>query len=438
MKKKFVWIAAAALSAAMLAGCGSNEDTTAETESAAVAETETETAAEEKTYSEDAYLEGINAEDYVTLGEYKGIEVAVAPAEVTDEQVDSYIEQLRSSNPNRVEIKDRAVEEGDIANIDYVGKKDGEEFDGGSAEGYDLTIGSGSFIDGFEDGIIGMKTGETKDLNLTFPEEYQNADLAGQDVVFTVTLNGIYQEELPELNDEFVQSLEIEECSTVEELRQYCYDGLMEQAQSARDYNIETEVLNQMRENSEFQEVPQSMQERYYDRLESNLTMQASMYGMDLETLMLYMYGMSEDQYVEEMQTSAEQAAQQMIALKAIADKEGITVTEDEEKAELETYAANYGYESGDAYKEALGEGDGIKSFREYLLTEKVIDFLVENAVVTDAVEEETAAEETTAVEETATEETIEAETAAETQTADETETETQSAQETESETAAE
>lgn len=420
MKKFMLAVTAVSLSAMMLAGCGKEADkqesTAATEESSAAAETQTEVA--QKEYPEEAYLDNLNVGDYVTLGSYTGVEVSVEAPQVTDAQIDSYISNVQNNNKIKNEVTNRAVKEGDVTDISYVGKKDGEAFDGGTADNYELTIGSNSFIDGFEDGIIGMKTGETKDLNLTFPENYsQNADLAGAEVVFTVTLNKIYEEELPELNDEFVAGLGVENVSTVEEYKQYVSDNLMKTAQAQHDMQAESAILKAVCSNATVKDAPEAMTERYYDRLVSNLTYQASMYGFDLETFMLYGYGMTTEQYEEEMKVSAKEAAEQVMVLQAIAEKEGMTVSDEDMEKDIEESASNYGYESADAYKEALGAE--IKGYREYMMTEKVTAYLVEKAKVND-VEPETAQETAT---ETGTE--------TETQTASETaETESSSAAE--------
>ena len=242
MKKFAMVMTAVSLSALMLAGCGNkaeNTESTAAEESSQAAETETE----EKVYAEDSYVDNLNVADYVELGEYIGLEANMVTPYVSDEQVNSYIDSVLAQNMIKNEITDRAVAEGDIADISYVGKKDDVAFEGGTAENYELTIGSNTFIDGFEDGVVGMKIGETKDLNLTFPENYQSTELAGAEVVFTVTLNKIYEEELPVLNDEFVAGLEIEDVATVDAFRQYVYDNLMEQAQAQHDAEVESVVL---------------------------------------------------------------------------------------------------------------------------------------------------------------------------------------------------
>ena len=396
--KKFIRRAALAAACAALlgvfaAGCAKTEEDPAETvqESAGESAAEDGTAAAED-YGPEAYLNGITVSDYVTLGDYKGVKVSVDAAVVTDEYLDSYIDYVLQSNMLTTEVTDRPVQEGDIVNIDYEGKIDGVAFDGGTAEGYDLAIGSGSFIDGFEDGLIGAETGETRDVEVTFPEDYHGTDVAGKDAVFTVTVNSISVETLPELTDEFVQGLGVG-AETVEEYRQYAYDLLMEEQQANHDAEAEMAVLETVMNNAKLQDPPEDMTNRYYSRLIDNMNYYASMYGYDLETF-LSLNGTSEETIME----SAGNAAKQLITMQAIAEAEGIEVTDEELDEEIEANAVSMGYEDADAYREAL-DAEG---YREYMLTEKVLDFLLENAEVVDvepeaaeAAETETEAEET-------------------------------------------
>ena len=384
---------------ALMTGCGNADTDTAETTQESMAESETGTEAGTEDYGPEAYLSGINVADYVTLGEYKGIEVSVDAPVVTDEYLDSYIDYVLQSNMVTTEITDRPVEEGDIVNIDYEGKIDGVAFDGGTAQGYDLTIGSGTFIDGFEDGLIGAETGETVDVNVTFPENYQGEEVAGKDAVFTVTVNSISVETLPELTDEFVQGLDVG-VNTVEEYRQYAYDLLMEEEQATHDSNAEIAVLEAVMAGSQIQDPPEDMTNRYYNRIIDNMTYYASLYGYDLETF-LSMQGTSEDAIRE----SAVQAGQEIIVMQAIADAEGLSVTNEELDAEIETNAGSLGYDDVEEYRASLD----VEGYREYMMSEKVLDFLLENAVVTDVEPETEAAEAETA--ETAAEETQAAET---------------------------
>lgn len=405
-------LAGAALWGALMTGCGNADTDTAETTQESMAESETGTEAGTEDYGPEAYLSGINVADYVTLGEYKGIEVSVDAPVVTDEYLDSYIDYVLQSNMVTTEITDRPVEEGDIVNIDYEGKIDGVAFDGGTAQGYDLTIGSGTFIDGFEDGLIGAETGETVDVNVTFPENYQGEEVAGKDAVFTVTVNSISVETLPELTDEFVQGLDVG-VNTVEEYRQYAYDLLMEEEQATHDSNAEIAVLEAVMAGSQIQDPPEDMTNRYYNRIIDNMTYYASLYGYDLETF-LSMQGTSEDAIRE----SAAQAGQEIIVMQAIADAEGLSVTDEELDAEIETNAGSLGYDDVEEYRASLD----VEGYREYMMSEKVLNFLLENAVVTDVEPETETAEAETA--ETAAEETQAAETeTAETESTAETET---------------
>ena len=218
MKKKIAKVLVAGLIGLQLIGC-SNQNTANTEENKET----TETAENTEAASVSIYFNEINADEYVTLGDYKGLEVVSNVVTITDADVDAYIEYMLSMSGGALEeVTDRdVVENGDVANIDYIGKKDGVAFDGGTAEGYDLGIGTGTFIPGFEEGLVGVKKGETVDLNLTFPENYSAADLAGAEVVFTVTVNGIYKEVTPEFTDEYVAELGIENISTVEEYRAY-------------------------------------------------------------------------------------------------------------------------------------------------------------------------------------------------------------------------
>lgn len=327
-----------------------------------------------------AYLSGIKASDYVTLGEYKGIEVIQPEPEVTDEYVDSYIEYLRTQRSVLVEVTDRkTVQEGDTVNIDYAGYCDGVAFQGGTAQGADLTIGSGSFIEGFEEGLIGVNVGDTVSLDLTFPADYNpNPDLAGAAVTFEVTVNSISVSETPELTDELVKEFGIEECSTVEELRTYVYDAFYAEAVSLYEDAIASDITKAVMANSIFNEPPEKMVERYQNMLLESMTTQATSYGMNLDSFMMNYYGMDTDSYMEVFKEDATTMAQQYIMFQAIADAEGLTPTKEETAAAMEEQAAEFGYESVEKFKEEVGE----EVFYEYLVSDKTMEFLKSNAVI--------------------------------------------------------
>ena len=364
-------------------------------------------------FDENGYLKGVTAADYVNLpDDYADITISADLGQVSEDDITNYINtNVLASFATDTQVTDRAAADGDTVNIDYVGRIDGVAFDGGDSQGngYDLTLGSGTFIDGFEDGVIGMKKDETKDLNLTFPEDYSNTDLAGADVVFTVTVNHVYEETDAVLDDAFVAARNIDGVSTVAEYRQYVYDNLMSSAKSQQETELERNVLEAVTANATFKETPEEMVSRYYDRLVKNLTATASMYGIDLETFMSYSYGLAADEYEDELQKSAQSAAEQIMVMQAIAEKEGLTLTDEELQADLESSASEYGYDSVDAYEEAVGD---LRGYKEYLMSEKVTKYLIENANVT----------ETEASTEEATEETTETETETTTETATEAE----------------
>lgn len=351
MKKKIVLLAGIMAVVSMLTACGGSNDK--------------------------AYLDGIKAKDYVKLGEYKGIEVTQAQPEVTEEYRDSYISYLLKMNP------DRGVIDGDTVNINYVGTKDGVAFDGGTANGSNLTIGSGQFIPGFEEGLIGAKIGETKDLNLTFPENYKNADLAGKAVVFNVTINSIMAAEAQELTDAYVQTLGIE-CNTVAEYKEFVDKMLMEQEQLSYDQNVEMAISDAVITKCEFtKEPPQEMVDRYSETLTKNLTAEAQSYGKTLEEYMMLYFGMDASTYKEEMNNQGKKSAQQSIMFQAIADAENLNITDDELQSEMETMATDAGYDSVDEFKKIVDD----KGYKEYMMIEKVMELLKENAVISDVEE---------------------------------------------------
>lgn len=350
MKKKIAILAVTAMLAGMLTGCSKNA----------------------------TYLSEITAKDYVTLGEYKGIEVTVEEPAVADEYVDAYIDYVLSQNAVSTDITDRPVEEGDVVNIDYAGYKDGVAFDGGTAQGQTLEIGSGRFIPGFEDGLIGANIGDEVSLDLTFPEDYTNEELAGAAVTFEVKINGISVVEVPELNDEYVQGLGIEGCSTAQEYRDYIYEIFYADAVSTYNRTLKSEITDAVLANCVFKEIPEKMVDRYYDVVTDSMSAAAVSYNMDLATYMQSYYGLDAESYPETFREEAKNMAQQYIMLQAIADVEDLNLTEEEIAQSMEEKAASYGYESVEQFKEETDT----ETFGEYLMAEKVMEFLIDNAVI--------------------------------------------------------
>lgn len=271
-------------------------------------------------------------------------------------------------------ITDRAVVLGDTVNIDYVGKKDDVAFQGGTASGATLEIGSGRFIEGFEDGLVGAMPGETRDLELAFPEGYDNAELAGQAVVFTVTVNFI----LPtEYSDEVVASIGVPDITTVEEMRQFVHDYLETNAQNNYRVTLENTVLDSLVKGCVFQELPETIVEKYRNNVQAGLEMDSASMGVDMETYCLYNYSMDLESFLSQY---AEVAAKQSLAVQAVANAENLNITDEELQENLEQYAAQGGY---DTVEDFLGELDR-EEYREYFMFEKVLEFLTQNAQITE------------------------------------------------------
>lgn len=376
MKRVLSIALAGILTMSVLAGCGDSADS-----------------ADAKNLSK------IDLEKYVTgVSDYKGMELTGELEGISDEDVEYYVDFMLEQSKEQSPVTDRAVQDGDVVNIDFEGKKDGVAFDGGTAEGYDLEIGSGSFIEGFEEGLIGCNIGDTVDLDLTFPEDYHSEELAGQPVVFTVTVNSISELVRPELNDEYVQSLGMDYCQNVDEFYDAVRISLEDSAEASYKNELQTQISQKLMEICQFSDdVPEGLFDYYKEQIRSNFENQATSQGMELMDFVTQYYGMTEEQFNTEVDNGAANSARQAMACAFIAQKEGIEVTDEELNEKVEENYANFGYESVEAY---MKDGNP-EDYRDYLLTTKVLDFLMENAVVTadatDATAEETVAAETEA-----------------------------------------
>lgn len=256
----------------------------------------------------------------VTLGEYKGITVQDTYVEVTDEDIDARITQVLAANPVLTEV-DRPAEDGDVVNIDYVGMKDGVPFDRGADDNYDLTLGSDTFIDGFEDGLIGAKAGDELSLNLTFPESYGSAELAGQDVVFDVTVNAVKEASDAELNDEFVQSVS-EESSTVEEYRAELRKMMEDVAREQADMQLQNDVMEKVLANATFTGMEERVEAEYAQELASMENI-LSQQGTTLDEY-ASMYGMDEESLKAQLREEVQSVNEMNLVTDAIADAEGL------------------------------------------------------------------------------------------------------------------
>ena len=321
--------------------------------------------------------------DFITLGDYKGLTAEVDPIEITDEDIDERINQeIRNSEEASETLTEGTVEEGDIANIDFTGKKDGVAFDGGTAEGYDLEIGSGSFIDGFEDGLIGVAIGDTVDLNLTFPEQYGNADLAGQDVVFTVKVNSVSRAK--ELDDELASLLSDGEAATVDEYREYIKGILEEEALENRKAQVEADLLGQAAESITVDSYPQDLVDFEINQLKDYYQYYATIYGMDLGTLLSSMLGITEEEFPEQAAEMVKENIRQEFCIDAIAETESLLPEGEELTAAYDELAEKIGYEDGATLVDEYGEA----VVKYTIAHDLVMDFLYDNANIIETTPE--------------------------------------------------
>ena len=307
----------------------------------------------------------------VTLGEYKGLEVEKEDVTVTDEEVLAEIAREQEKNATQDEVDDRPVQDGDIVNLDYAGTVDGVAFDGGTAEAQELTIGSHSFIEGFEEQMIGMQIGEEKDLNVTFPEKYHEKTLAGKPAVFHVKVNGISVKKLPELDDEFAS--EVSEFETLEEYKADVKAKVTARKEAAAKTALENALLEKAVENAQM-EIPDAMIESRAEDMVNDFGQRLQMQGMKLEQYLQYT-GMTMPQMVNQYKDSAKKQIAGRLVLEAVAAAEGITVTDEDMEQKYADMAKQYDMEV-EKIKSFMDE-ESVKSMKEDLLTERALDLLV-------------------------------------------------------------
>lgn len=357
--KKITKLTLCGLAALMLvAGCSKKDDNKEVTPTEEQAATET-------------IAEGTTSPGEITrLGTYKGVEVTKASTAVTDEELEAKIQDILAKNPEYVEISDRPAQLGDIANIDFIGMKDGVAFDGGTSNDYDLELGSGNFINGFEEGILGSGKGAELSLNLTFPDPYpNNPELAGQPVVFDVTVNSIKQKKEAELDNNFVQRMS--DFNTVDEFKADVLSDLETQKEEAAEKQLSDEILAAAVANSEFNVNPDYVEEIYNNQLDYFTSIMAQQGG----SLSLYamMNGMTEDELKQSIHESCEKSARQEILLKAVAEKEGFEL----EESDYQQLVTMYGMST-----QELKSNFGAEMVDETAMMFKAAQFIEDNAVI--------------------------------------------------------
>ncbi|API90693.1 trigger factor [Virgibacillus pantothenticus] len=310
----------------------------------------------------------------VKLGEYKGLEVEEETVEVTDEDVMHDLEHQREHHAELVVKEDGEIEEGDTAVIDFEGFVDGEAFEGGKAENHSLEIGSGQFIPGFEEQLIGKKPGEEVEVNVTFPEDYHAEDLAGKEATFKVTIHEVKFKELPELDDEFAKDLD-DEVETLEELKAKKKEQLLEQKKQDADNKKRETLIEKASENTEI-DIPDAMVETELDQMVQEFEQRLQMQGMTLEMYTQFS-GQDKDGLKEQMREDAEKRVKTNLTLDAIAETEELEASDEDVEAELDKMAEMYGAEKEQIRQMLGGNAEALKND---LKKRKAIDFLVEQS----------------------------------------------------------
>lgn len=307
----------------------------------------------------------------VTLGAYKGIEVEKVDTTVTDEEIEEDLQQQRENNARTVSVEGRPVQNGDIAVIDYEGFVDGVAFEGGKGENHNLTIGSHSFIDTFEEQLIGKNAGESCEVHVTFPEEYHAKELAGKPAVFQVTIKEIKEKQLPELNDEFAG--EVSEFETLAEYKDDIRKKLTEKKEEDAKAKKEDDVIQAIIDGAQM-DIPEAMVETQQRQLVDDFAQRLQMQGLSMDQYFQFT-GMTYDKMMEQVKPQAESRIQSRLVLEAVAAAENIAASEEEYDAEIERMAKMYQLEA-DKVKEMMGE-QGRKQIMEDLAVRKAVEFVV-------------------------------------------------------------
>lgn len=316
--------------------------------------------------------------EYIEVGKYKGLKAEPYSVSVSDKDVDEEIRTaVEAAAESKKLDKKTAIKDGDTVNIDYVGTKDGKAFEGGSAEGYDLVIGSGSFIDGFESGLIGKKVGDKVKLNLTFPEDYSSKDLQGQDVVFNVTVNSATRETIPEYNLDFVKKNT--KYDSIEEYEKSVEKKLYNDKEAEAIRTQQEDLWSQALENTKVTKYPEKELKHYIEFNDEQMDVMAESYGISREDMLAQYDFADEKEFAAVNEESSKMRIKQEMLLEYIAAEEGIKYTEEEAKAQLEEFKKQ-GYDEAEIKKQTGRNADEYVHIE--LLYQKVLEFLVENAQI--------------------------------------------------------
>lgn len=310
----------------------------------------------------------------VKLGKYKGIEIKKIEYNVSDEDVDKELAHIAEHNARLINVEDRAVEKEDTTIIDFEGFVDGKAFEGGKAENYELEIGSGKFIPGFEEQIIGMKLEEEKDINVTFPEDYPSKNLSGKEAIFKIKLHEIKKKELPEINDEFAK--DASEFDALADWKKSIKEKKEKENSSRAKYEMEEKAIEEVSKNATI-DIPNGMIETQLDNMENDISSRLSYQGINLEQY-LQMIGKTKQEFRDENKEQAEKQVRTNLVLEAIIKDAKIEATEEEIGEKIKEMAEMYGKK-----EEEVKENPQLKKYvEENLKTEKVIQYIVDNAKI--------------------------------------------------------
>ncbi|WP_252314750.1 trigger factor [Sinobaca sp. H24] len=322
----------------------------------------------------------------VKLGTYKGLEVEKFDVTVTEDEVQAELDQLREKQADLAVVEDGEVQEGDTAILDFEGFVDGEPFEGGQAENHSLEIGSGQFIPGFEEQLIGLKPGAEQDVEVTFPEEYHAEDLAGKKAVFKVKLHDIKRKELPELDDDFAKDLEEHEAETIDELKSSVAHKLEHDKEHSKEHHDRDTVVELAAENASV-DIPEAMVSTEADRMLQEFSQRLQSQGMSMD-MYYQVTGSDEEGMKEQFKEEAEKRVKMNLTLEAVADEEKLEASDEDVEAELDKMAEMY-KRSKDEIRNLLAMQGGDDAIKGDLRIQKAIDFLVEHSVTVEKKEEE-------------------------------------------------
>lgn len=323
------------------------------------------------------YTAEVALEPPVELGQYKGVEIEkVDVKEVTEEDIDAELKRQQNANAKITDVTDRPVQNGDMIKLDFDGSIDGTPFDGGKAENYDLTVGSGSFIPGFEEQLVGMNAGEEKDVTVTFPEDYHAKDLAGKEAVFHCRVNSIREKKLPELNDEFAD--EVSEFDTLDEYKADIKKNIEVKREEDAKTRRENEAVDAVIKNATI-EIPEAMMRTQEEELADQMAQNLRYQGMNLQDFLKYT-NMSEEQFITSMQPQADRTIRTRLTLEAVVKAENIEVSDEEFDEELQKIADQYKAPL-DEIKKYYESDEAKKSLTEDIAVQKAVTFVAENAV---------------------------------------------------------